>query len=206
MFHFVINDHRLESLHKDAQRQASAGTRDGVKDQPTNLAARAPLHAPVGLPSRPKAQLRHDESGGTEQSDAKSAWRRSHGPGLTRNSEHERNRLTTDRMRTMRAGDQAARNQTTSEPRPNQGKSRSNSYETRPASVERDLGELSESKEQRAKSQEVPGQKYGRECFRERYLECLEQRRQPNVKHQRARATESRVKDELSLRALRCMR
>jgi len=28
----------------------------------------------------------------------------------------------------------------------------------------------------------------------------------PNVKHQRARATASRVKDELSLRALRCMR
>ena len=28
---------------------ASAGTRDGVKDQPTNLAARAPLHAQVGL-------------------------------------------------------------------------------------------------------------------------------------------------------------
>ena len=30
--------------------------------------------------------------------------------------------------------------------------------------------------------------------------------RQPNVKHQRARATASRVTDELSLRALRCMR
>jgi len=29
---------------------------------------------------------------------------------------------------------------------------------------------------------------------------------QPNVKHQRARATVSRVKDDLSLRALRCMR
>ena len=28
----------------------------------------------------------------------------------------------------------------------------------------------------------------------------------PNVKHQRARATASRVKDELSVRALRCMR
>ena len=28
----------------------------------------------------------------------------------------------------------------------------------------------------------------------------------PNVKHQRARAEVSRVKDELSLRALRCMR
>ena len=28
----------------------------------------------------------------------------------------------------------------------------------------------------------------------------------PNVKHQRARATVSRVKDELSVRALRCMR
>ena len=28
----------------------------------------------------------------------------------------------------------------------------------------------------------------------------------PNVKHQRARATASRVKDEVSLRALRCMR
>ena len=28
----------------------------------------------------------------------------------------------------------------------------------------------------------------------------------PNVKHQRARATASRGKDELSLRALRCMR
>jgi hypothetical protein len=31
-------------------------------------------------------------------------------------------------------------------------------------------------------------------------------REEPNVKHQRARATVSRVKDELSLRALRCMR
>ena len=31
-------------------------------------------------------------------------------------------------------------------------------------------------------------------------------RKAPNVKHQRARATVSRVKDELSLRALRCMR
>ena len=30
--------------------------------------------------------------------------------------------------------------------------------------------------------------------------------KQPNVKHQRARAEVSRVKDELSLRALRCMR
>ena len=28
----------------------------------------------------------------------------------------------------------------------------------------------------------------------------------PNVKHQRARATASRAKDELSVRALRCMR
>jgi hypothetical protein len=28
----------------------------------------------------------------------------------------------------------------------------------------------------------------------------------PNVKHQRARATAARVKDELSLRAIRCMR
>ena len=28
----------------------------------------------------------------------------------------------------------------------------------------------------------------------------------PNVKHQRARATASRAKDELTLRALRCMR
>jgi hypothetical protein len=31
-------------------------------------------------------------------------------------------------------------------------------------------------------------------------------RKRPNVKHQRARATESRAKGELSLRALRCMR
>ena len=30
--------------------------------------------------------------------------------------------------------------------------------------------------------------------------------KQPNVKHQRARATVSRVKDDLSVRALRCMR
>ena len=34
----------------------------------------------------------------------------------------------------------------------------------------------------------------------------INRRRSPNVKHQRARATESRAKDELSLRALRCMR
>jgi hypothetical protein len=34
----------------------------------------------------------------------------------------------------------------------------------------------------------------------------LEYRQAPNVKHQRARATASRGKDDLSLRALRCMR
>ena len=34
----------------------------------------------------------------------------------------------------------------------------------------------------------------------------INRHRSPNVKHQRARATASRVKDELSLRALRCMR
>ena len=45
-----------------------------------------------------------------------------------------------------------------------------------------------------------------RDELRERYVEYHALQRQPNVKHQRARATESRVKDELSLRALRCMR
>ena len=34
----------------------------------------------------------------------------------------------------------------------------------------------------------------------------IKKRKMPNVKHQRARATASRAKDELSLRALRCMR
>ena len=37
-------------------------------------------------------------------------------------------------------------------------------------------------------------------------LKKCQQREGPNVKHQRARAEVSRVKDELSLRALRCMR
>ena len=45
-----------------------------------------------------------------------------------------------------------------------------------------------------------------RKGLRERYVQYHALQRQPNVKHQRARATESRVKDELSLRALRCMR
>ena len=38
------------------------------------------------------------------------------------------------------------------------------------------------------------------------YREAEKSLLQPNVKHQRARAEVSRVKDELSLRALRCMR
>ena len=42
-----------------AERQASAGTRDGVKGRPTCLAARAPLHAIVRLQqSRAIARLR----------------------------------------------------------------------------------------------------------------------------------------------------
>jgi len=39
-----------------------------------------------------------------------------------------------------------------------------------------------------------------------RHAGKLSRAKQPNVKHQRARATASRVNDELSLRALRCMR
>jgi hypothetical protein len=46
-----------------------------------------------------------------------------------------------DRTRTMRAGEQAARNQTSSRLRPNQVKSRSKGNETRTASVEREHGE-----------------------------------------------------------------
>ena len=38
------------------------------------------------------------------------------------------------------------------------------------------------------------------------YRKAVKSLQQPNVKHQRARAEVSRVKDELSLRALRCMR
>jgi hypothetical protein len=45
-----------------------------------------------------------------------------------------------------------------------------------------------------------------RKALRERYVEYHALQRQPNVKHQRARATASRGIDELSLRALRCMR
>jgi len=41
---------------------------------------------------------------------------------------------------------------------------------------------------------------------KERSRLWINRHRSSNVKHQRARATVSRVKDELSVRALRCMR
>ena len=58
-----------------AERQASAGARDGVKGNRRTLAARAPLHAPVGRRAWTKAQLRHDEHRGTEQPGDMRAWR-----------------------------------------------------------------------------------------------------------------------------------
>ena len=42
----------LHGSRQDAQRQASAGARDGVKGKRNDLAARAPLHALVGRRSR----------------------------------------------------------------------------------------------------------------------------------------------------------
>ena len=102
----------------------------------------------------------------------------------------------------MRAGEQAARNKTSPQLRPNQAKE-SIERQRDEDSVGRARARGSRRDQNETKQQ---AREDARENLRERYVEYHALQRQPNVKHQRARAEVSRAKDELSLRALRCMR